>query len=131
MRYVYDGKGRLVERESVGSVVETDFPPGEAPDPAPEMLRAAYWLAARDGLGGDGMDPRTGRPARFRDLAADLLAHARPALADNGDLEAATGGLRRLLAGGTGAERQRAAYRRRGLLTDVVDAAALTTAGKA
>ncbi|MGI5162926.1 carboxylate-amine ligase [Spirillospora sp. CA-253888] len=103
----------------------------EAPDPAPEMLRAAYWLAARDGLGGDGMDPRTGRPARFRDLAADLLAHARPALADNGDLEAATGGLRRLLAGGTGAERQRTAYRRRGLLTDVVDEAALSTAGKA
>ncbi|WP_067471410.1 carboxylate-amine ligase [Actinomadura hibisca] len=103
----------------------------EAADPAPEMLRAAYWLAARDGLGGDGVDVRTGRPARFRDLAADLLAHARPALADNGDLDAATAGLRRLLAGGTGADRQRAAYRRRGLLTDVVDAADLRPSGRA
>jgi carboxylate-amine ligase len=89
------------------------------------MLRAAYWLAARDGLAGTGMDVRTGRPAGHRELAGDLLAHVLPALRDSGDLGAVAGGVRRLLTDGTGAERQRVAYRRRGRLTDVVDAAIL------
>lgn len=73
-----------------------------APDPSPEMLRAAYWLAARDGLAGTGVDVRTGRRAGFRELAGDLLAYALPALRDAGDLDAVAGGLRHLLAGGTG-----------------------------
>jgi len=96
-----------------------------APDPPQEMLRAAYWLAARDGLSGRGLDVRTGRPTGFRELAGDLLAHVLPALGGAGDLGFVAGGVRRLLAGGTGAERQRAAYRRRGRLADVVDAALL------
>ncbi|MFI0408653.1 glutamate--cysteine ligase [Actinomadura sp. 3N508] len=96
-----------------------------APDPPQELLRAAYWLAARDGLAGKGMDVRTGRPAGFRELAGDLLAHVLPALRDAGDLTVVTRGVHRLLTGGTGAERQRGAYRRRGRLTDVVDAAIL------
>lgn len=96
-----------------------------APNPAPELLRAAYWLACRDGLSGDGVDMRSGRPAPFRGLAGDLLAHVLPALRDSGDLVPVTAGVRALLKGGTGADRQRAAYRRRGRLTDVVDAAVL------
>ncbi|MFI0352216.1 glutamate--cysteine ligase [Actinomadura sp. 9N407] len=96
------------------------------PDPAPEMLRAAYWLAARNGLAGAGVDVRTGRPVPFRALAGDLLAHVRPALVQTGDLDRAAAGLRELLERGTGAQRQRAAYRRRDLLTDVVDAAMLS-----
>ncbi len=67
----------------------------------------------------------TGRPVSFRELVGDLLAHALPALGDAGDAAFVTRGVRRLLAGGTGAERQRAAYRRRGKLADVVDAALL------
>jgi glutamate---cysteine ligase / carboxylate-amine ligase len=98
-----------------------------APRPSQEMLRAGYWLAARNGLSGEGMDVCTGRPVPFRELARDLLAHVRPALADTGDLEDTTAGLTALLDGGTGADRQRAAYRRRERLTDVVDAALLTT----
>ncbi|QXJ26170.1 glutamate--cysteine ligase [Actinomadura graeca] len=96
-----------------------------APEPSQEMLRAGYWLAARDGLSGTGLDVCTGRPAPFRDQAGDLLSHVRPALLDSGDLDRVTGGVRRLMTGGTGAERQRAAYRRRGRLTDVVDACML------
>ena len=48
----------------------------ERGDPGPrlsaELLRAAYWRAARDGLDGHGIDPVTG------DLvpAADLMEHA-------------------------------------------------------
>jgi carboxylate-amine ligase len=102
--------------------VEAGEPP---PDPSQEMLRAAYWLAARDGLAGRGVDVCTGRPAGFRELAGDLLAHVLPALRDSGDLDRVAAGVRRLMTGGTGAERQRAAYRRRGRLTDVVDAALL------
>ncbi|GGV28077.1 putative glutamate--cysteine ligase 2-3 [Actinomadura cremea] len=96
-----------------------------APDPPQELLRAAYWLAARHGAAGTGVDVRTGRPAAQRDLAADLLAGAGPALRESGDARSVTRGVRRLLAGGTGAERQRAAHRRRDRLTDVVDAALL------
>ncbi|MDL4817102.1 carboxylate-amine ligase [Actinomadura opuntiae] len=96
-----------------------------APEPPQEMLRAAYWLAARNGLAGDGVDVCTGRPATFRGLAGDLLAHVLPALRDSGDLDRVAAGVRRLITGGTGAERQRTAYRRRGRLTDVVDAALL------
>ncbi|RFS82469.1 YbdK family carboxylate-amine ligase [Actinomadura spongiicola] len=95
------------------------------PDPPQELLRAAYWLAARDGLAGTGLDVRTGRAAGFRELTGDLLAHVLPALRDSGDLGTVTRGVQRLLTGGTGAERQRDAYRRRGRLTDVVDAALL------
>ncbi|HEY8482651.1 MAG TPA: glutamate--cysteine ligase [Spirillospora sp.] len=96
-----------------------------APDPPQELLRAAYWLAARHGLSGPGVDVRTGRPTGFRELVGDLLAHVTPALRDSGDLCTVTEGVQRLLTGGTGAERQRGVYRRRGLLTDVVDAAIL------
>ncbi|MFC4913965.1 carboxylate-amine ligase [Actinomadura gamaensis] len=97
----------------------------DPPAPSQEMLRAAYWLAARDGLAGKGVDVRTGRPARFADLAVALLAHVRPALDESGDYERVGEGLDRLLAEGTGAERQRRAHRLRGRLSDVVDAAAV------
>ncbi|MFC5753067.1 carboxylate-amine ligase [Actinomadura rugatobispora] len=96
-----------------------------APDPAPELLRAAYWLAARNGLPGDGIDVCTGRRVPFRRLAGDLLAHVRPALAEAGDLDRAAAGLAAVLEEGNGAQRQRAAYRRRERLADVVDVAVL------
>ncbi|MEU9840367.1 glutamate--cysteine ligase [Actinomadura sp. NPDC048032] len=96
-----------------------------APDPPPETLRAAYWLAARHGPAGRGLDVRTGRPATFGEQAGHLLAHVRPALRGAGDLDAVARGVRRLVAGGTGAELQRGAHRRRGRLTDVVDAVML------
>ncbi|RSN67199.1 MULTISPECIES: carboxylate-amine ligase [Actinomadura] len=113
----------------IRALVETAAAAVDAGDPAPappqEMLRAAYWLAARDGTAGTGLDVRTGRPAAQRDLAAALLARAAPALRDSGDADSVARGVGRLLAGGTGAERQRAAHRRRDRLTDVVDAALL------
>ncbi|MBW8487101.1 carboxylate-amine ligase [Actinomadura parmotrematis] len=98
------------------------------PDPSAEMLRAAYWLAARDGLTGRALDLRTGRPAAAADLVRDLLRHVRPALDDSGDLAAVTAGVAALLESGNGADRQRAVFRRRGLLTDVVDDVLLSPA---
>ncbi|MFG2004687.1 glutamate--cysteine ligase [Spirillospora sp. NPDC048911] len=113
---------RALVQQSV-TAIEGNAP---TPDPQPEILRAAYWLAARDGLSGKGINPFTGKPAAQRDLATALLTHVHDALEDNGDLDYATTGLRRLLTTGTGADHQRAAYRHRERLTDVVDQAALT-----
>ncbi|MFC5827009.1 carboxylate-amine ligase [Nonomuraea insulae] len=93
----------------------------EAGDPGPrvpaELLRVAYWRAARDGLDGHGVDPFTGRQVPVAEVVDGLLEHIRPALADSGDLETVTLGLRWLREAGGGAARQRAA----GAAEDVVD----------
>jgi carboxylate-amine ligase len=97
----------------------------DAGDPGPEVpaetLRLAYWRAARDGLSGHGVDVADGRLRPAADLVADLLAAARPALEDSGELNLVQGWLRQLLDGGDGATRQRHAAEQRGLLSDVVD----------
>jgi carboxylate-amine ligase len=94
-------------------------------DPGPviqgELLRLAYWRAARDGLDGCGIDVHTGRPVPAAELAERLLQAASPALADQGELDDVTGWLRSLVQDGAGAARQRAAAAKRGRLTDVVD----------
>ncbi|MCQ4045399.1 glutamate--cysteine ligase [Streptantibioticus rubrisoli] len=97
----------------------------ERGDPGPDLpaalLRAACWRAARDELAAAGVDPRTGRATAPGTLADALLRHIRPALEELGDEQTVTEALRRLRAVGPGAVRQRAAYTRRGRLTDVVD----------
>jgi glutamate---cysteine ligase / carboxylate-amine ligase len=94
-------------------------------DPGPilptEMLRLAYWRAARDGLNGHGVDVHTGRLVPAAELARRLLGAARPMLADYGELERVRRWLWELIKGGDGASRQRRAAARRGKLTDVVD----------
>ncbi|MER7495038.1 glutamate--cysteine ligase [Streptomyces pharetrae] len=91
-----------------------------APRPRPEMLRAACWRAARDGLGGDTVDLRTGRLEPARTHVERLWKSLSPALsAQEGTLLDAA--MARLRAQGNGAQRQRAAYRRRQHLPDVVD----------
>lgn len=94
-------------------------------DPGPviaaELLRLAYWRAARDGLDGCGIDVQTGRAVSAAELADRLLQAARPVLAEYGELDLVSDWLRNLIGDGTGAARQRAAAARRGSLTDVVD----------
>lgn len=86
-----------------------------------ELLRAAYWRAARDGWPGCGVDVLTGRlsPARVR--AARLVDHIGPALASSGDMASVSAFMGRLAARGGGAEMQRASAARHGDLTGVVD----------
>ncbi|MGW5262222.1 carboxylate-amine ligase [Microbispora sp. NPDC004025] len=91
------------------------------PEPSPELLRAAYWQSARDGLDGHGIDPLTGVRRPARDLADALLRHVTPALEETGDLAEVTARLKVLYAAGTGAARQWAAHARRGRAEDVVD----------
>lgn len=104
----------------------------DAGDPGPvvpaELLRLAYWRAARDGLGGHGVDVRTGRLVPAARLARQLLDAAGPALRATGDLGWAAARLRKLIAAGDGASRQRRAAARRGMLADVVDLLVADTA---
>ncbi|QEU97077.1 YbdK family carboxylate-amine ligase [Streptomyces kanamyceticus] len=76
-----------------------------APRPGAEMLRAACWRAARDGLGGDGIDLPTGRLTPFTDQVDRLLVRLTPALRDHGDIELVRTLWTRLRADGSGADR--------------------------
>ncbi|WP_155373651.1 carboxylate-amine ligase [Catellatospora vulcania] len=91
-----------------------------APDVPGELLRAAYWRAARDGLDGEGLDLATGRLRPAADLARALVALVEPQLRANGEHEHVTAALDRLLADGSGARRQRSAAVHGGL-AGVVD----------
>ncbi|MFE9451877.1 glutamate--cysteine ligase [Streptomyces sp. NPDC006739] len=93
----------------------------EAPRPAPELLRAACWRAARDGLTGHALDPITRRLIPQTTQAERMLRILSPALRRNGDLDLVRTQWGRLRTHGSGADRQRAAYRRRSSLHDVVD----------
>ncbi|MBB1254315.1 glutamate--cysteine ligase [Streptomyces sp. OF3] len=92
-----------------------------APRPAPEILRAACWRAARDGLTGSGIDPFTGGLVAQATLVERLLHAVEPALRRHDDLDLVRDQWRRLRTEGSGADRQRAAHRRRFSTHDVVD----------
>ncbi|MEV4511107.1 glutamate--cysteine ligase [Dactylosporangium sp. NPDC049525] len=100
----------------------------EGPQPLPELMRVAYWRAARDGMSGHGVDVTTGRLLPAGALADRLAALAWPALEEAGDGELVEEWLARLGTHGDGATRQRAAAAKRGHLTDVVDELAASTA---
>jgi len=99
------------------------------PTPAvrPELLRAALWRAARYGLGSDLVDVRdlVSRPATA--VLDDLVERLRPHLDALGDTERVGLGVARVVEEGTGAERQRRAFARRGSLDDVTEAIAVAT----
>jgi carboxylate-amine ligase len=78
-------------------------------DPPASILHAAGWHAARHGLTGTLVDPRSGRQAAATDVVAALLHHVGPVLKESGDAERVTAGVDRILDEGTGSERQRAA----------------------
>lgn len=104
----------------------------ELGDPGPqvpsELLRAAYWRAARDGLEGHAVDVLSGRLLPAPELVRELIRHAAPAL--GADLALVTTWLDRLLAEGSGAARQRAAASGSDL-TPVVDHLIAKTADRA
>ncbi|MET9664776.1 glutamate--cysteine ligase [Streptomyces sp. NPDC006475] len=99
-------------------------------DPGPrvcsEVLRAAYWRAARDGWAGSGVDAPSGGILPSAVQAERLVGFVRPALEEHGDLDTVTAFLRRLATRGSGAERQRAAGERGGLKAVVDDLVAAT-----
>ncbi|MEV6692122.1 glutamate--cysteine ligase [Micromonospora sp. NPDC051196] len=108
-----------------GQAVDTG---DEGPKPIPDLLRLAYWRAARDGMGGHGIDVATGRLLPAAALAERLVELARPALDEAGDRQRVQDWLAWLATDGDGATRQRAVAALRGRLTDVVDEIAVRTA---
>ena len=85
-----------------------------------DLLRAACWRAAHDGLTGHGIDTAAQNLIPVARLLGLLLAHVRTALEDYACARAAVA---RVLAHGNGAVHQRRALRA-GTLTDVVRAVA-------
>lgn len=115
----------------VRALVETaveEWRAGVEPVAVPSAaLRLAGWQAALTGVNGRLPHPVHWRETQAADAVATLLDHVRPALAANGDEEEACEGVRRIIAGGGGAGRQREAFARRGRLRDVVAEAVTVT----
>jgi carboxylate-amine ligase len=84
-------------------------------DPPGSVLHAAGWHAARHGVGAELVDPVHGTPAKAADVVGALLEYVMPALEESGDAQRVADGAARLLEGGTGAARQRAAVAAGGL----------------
>jgi carboxylate-amine ligase len=91
------------------------------PRPSSELLRAAYWRAARDGWPGCGIDAVTGQVVPAAVQLASLVDHVGAALHRHGDTGLVREFVGRLTARGTGAELQRASLERQGTYADVVD----------
>ena len=94
---------------------------GETAEPVPQdVLRADLWRAARDGLDGQCVDPRTRTLRPARETLLGLFDEVRPQLRD-GAKEFADQTLGEVLASGGGAARQRAAFTRHGGLAGLVE----------
>ena len=95
----------------VRALVATMIDEVRAGRPAPRirdcLVAAAHWRAAHDGVDGDLVDLRTGRPRPAWDLIDDLLVSLAPALRRHGDLDLVRREADRLRRDGTGATRQR------------------------
>ncbi|TCK24571.1 carboxylate-amine ligase [Pseudonocardia endophytica] len=89
-----------------------------------EVLKLAHWRASRSGLGGQLVNPWTGRPGPAHAVLDALCAFVRDAVHDAGDDDVVRRGVARLRERGTGADVQRAIRDRtgslRGLVRDVV-----------
>jgi carboxylate-amine ligase len=116
----------------IRAAVMTALADERAGAPAPRIddhvLRAAYWKAAHDGLDGQVMDVTAGWATAPTSAAlGNWLKLLQPALKELGDDEWVHAELGRLLADGNGAMRQRAAWRERREIADVVAVAAEAT----
>lgn len=77
----------------------------------PSVLDAAVWQAARFGLSGALIHPVTCKPEPASAVVQAVLEVARPGLEEHGDAEQVAELVTRVLTDGTGADRQRAAFR--------------------
>ncbi len=76
-----------------------------------QLLAVAHWTAARFGLEGELFDPVAARPRPAWEMVHALADHVRPGLVASGDLETVHTLCDVVRAGGSGAARQREAYR--------------------
>jgi YbdK family carboxylate-amine ligase len=92
------------------------------PRPRSELVRAARWRAAKDGVEGRLVDLRQGELVDGATLLRSVLHRLRPDLQELGDWDEAVALTEQLLARGTSAARQRAVLGRAGTLPHVVHA---------
>jgi carboxylate-amine ligase len=85
-----------------------------------DLLRAAWWRAARYGLAGDLVHPVTAARVAAAEAVRALRETVAAALDEAGDTDLVDEGIARLAVTGTGARRQRAAFERTGDLRGVV-----------
>jgi carboxylate-amine ligase len=107
------------------ALVETCARPGNpVVAPRSDLLRAAWWRAARYGLTSDLVHPMSWELVPASEALQALAAAVAPALESAGDTALVDAGLARLGTSGTGARRQRQAFERtgdlRGVVADVV-----------
>ncbi|MFD3705345.1 glutamate--cysteine ligase [Nocardia sp. NPDC058658] len=107
-------------RGIVGTTLDAVAENVGAPAVPGEILRAAYWNAARSGLDGDGLDVVGGRVVPHRELLADLVEQIQPALRRYGDHDFVTDAVAALVERGNGARRQVRAMSRRREIADVL-----------
>jgi glutamate---cysteine ligase / carboxylate-amine ligase len=107
------------------ALVETAATAWAAGTPVPswrsELVRAATWRASRDGLSDQLVHPQDKRLAPARDVLAALVGHVSAALESAGDRPQVDRLLAELMAGGSGAARQRSVFEANGSLEAVVD----------
>ena len=109
----------------IRSLVRTCHTRAQAGEPTPavrpEVVRAARWRAARDGLDGDLVDLETcwARPAA--EVVGELLDFLRPDLEDAGEWDEVSALTAHTLERGTGARRQREVSERTGSPVELVD----------
>lgn len=108
--------GALVRRGA--ALAESGAP---IPTVRPEMVRAATWRAARNGISADLVDVVGLRSAPARQVVDGLLAFVRPALDEWDEWDEVSALVAGVFERGTSAARQRELHRRTGSLSDVVD----------
>ena len=86
-----------------------------------ELIRAAHWHAARYGLDENLIDVGAQKAVPARELVETFLTFVRPALEEYGEWEEVSEIVHEIIQRGTGATRQREAYKQTGRLEDVVD----------
>ena len=96
-------------RGLVSAAVEEAERDVQRPAPEAELLDAAMWQAAREGMTSTLVDPVSAELVPARDRIRALLDFAGPALDAEGDTDWVLAGLANLWETGTGAERQRRA----------------------
>lgn len=95
----------LEEREAGAPVIDVQR----------DLLRGAHWLAARNGLASELVDPEAGEPRPAFEVIDALIDYLRPSLETTGDLAHIERFVARRRAEGGGAARQLAAWRAGGM----------------
>ena len=96
----------------IRALVMTALEAGDnGPKLEPEVLRAAYWLAARDGLTARGLDVRTAETLPMTQVIERMRYEVEPALQELDTVDLVDDGIARAFHEGNGAVKQRKTFR--------------------